>query len=301
MGKIIKTLNAVPPKEIFRSIISDYNIKLGACELIDNALDIWTKTGEQKELLINIDLDLEQQKITVTDNAGGMSEEEILFFISPGRTGNVGNEETIGIFGVGSKRAVVALAENVKMTTRRASGKTCQIAFDQQWLDEDSWFIDLLEAAQIDNNTTIIELLGLRNKLTEDILLLLREHINATYAYFLLKKNITIIINKTKANPLIFDKLWSYPPEYGPKEYKFQLPVEDKNVNVIITGGLVKAGTSDGGESGVYFYCNNRQIARAIKDFDVGFMPGKAGLASHPTTENRYFDRTNSPKCCASE
>ena len=35
------------------------------------------------------------------------------------------------------------------------------------------------------------------------------------------------------------------------------------------------------GEYGVYFYCNDRLIARALKTFDVGFMKGYAGLP-HP-------------------
>ena len=284
MRKFIKTLDATPPKEIFRSIIADYNIKLGICELIDNAIDIWTKAEEQDHLAVKVNLDLAQQKITVTDNAGGMDEEHILFFISPGRTGNVGNEETIGIFGVGSKRAVIALAENVKMTTRRHHFRTCQIAFDEQWLDQDKWDIDLQEVDEISPNTTIIELLGLRNQLSKDTVSLVQEHVNSTYAYFLLKKNITIEINGVKAFPTYFDKAWSYPPDYAPREYIFNLPVEERSVSVQITGGLVRSGSSDGGESGVYFYCNKRQIARAIKDFEVGFMPGKAGLASHPST-----------------
>jgi hypothetical protein len=31
----------------------------------------------------------------------------------------------------------------------------------------------------------------------------------------------------------------------------------------------------------VYFYCNDRLVARALKSFDVGFMKGYAGLP-HP-------------------
>jgi len=111
LKKPLKTLDATPPKEIYRSIIVDYDLKLGICELADNAIDIWTKKGSTNQLDININLDTDQQKITIIDNAGGIGENNILDFISPGRTGNTAQEETIGIFGVGSKRAVVALAQ----------------------------------------------------------------------------------------------------------------------------------------------------------------------------------------------
>ncbi len=113
MKKQVDNIDATPPKEIFRSIIADYDILLGICELIDNAIDIWTKGGANKSLNIKVLLDEQQQKITITDNAGGIKKEDIVLFISPGRTGNTATEESIGIFGVGSKRAVVALAQNI--------------------------------------------------------------------------------------------------------------------------------------------------------------------------------------------
>jgi len=41
--------------------------------------------------------------------------------------------------------------------------------------------------------------------------------------------------------------------------------------------GLATESSPAGGEYGVYFYCNDRLIARALKTFDVGFAKGLAG------------------------
>src|SRR5260370_30407612 len=45
--------------------------------------------------------------------------------------------------------------------------------------------------------------------------------------------------------------------------------------------GIRSEWTPAAGEYGVYFYCNERLVARALKTFDVGFTKGLAGLP-HP-------------------
>jgi len=37
----IEPIDGTPKKRFFLSIISDYNLKAGLCELIDNAFDLW--------------------------------------------------------------------------------------------------------------------------------------------------------------------------------------------------------------------------------------------------------------------
>ncbi|MEO5644140.1 MAG: ATP-binding protein [Bacteroidia bacterium] len=282
MKRKVATLDATPPKEIFRSIIVDYDVRLGICELIDNALDVWTKGGSKKSLLIKVKLDEKQQKITIEDNAGGIGENDILLFVSPGRTGNTAREETIGIFGVGSKRSVVALAQNIKMRTRKSQAATHQIEYDQQWLDESNWDIDVHEVDPIKPNTTIIELIGLRATITDDVVERMREHLSNTYALFLKKGNLEIDLNGTPINGVEYDNEWAYPPNYGPQKFIIELPIEDKMIGIQMEGGVIGEDSSRGGESGVYFYCNERLIAKSLKDYDVGYTSGKAGLPHHP-------------------
>lgn len=282
MKKKIETRDATPPKEIFRSIIADYDIKLGICELIDNALDLWTRKGKNTLLNVKITLDKNQQKIKIEDNAGGISQEEITLFISPGRTGNTGTDETIGIFGVGSKRAIVAMAQDIKVKTRQGKQKTILVEIDEEWLKEDNWNFDIHEIDSIGESSTIIELLGLRTIITEELIELIQKHVSYTYSKFLLNPKISIEINEKKIIGIQFDKDWAYPPGYEPREIKLDLIVENIPVPILIKAGLIGENASSGGEYGVYFYCNERLIAKSLRNYEVGYTSGKAGR-DHPS------------------
>ncbi len=66
----IGPLDGTPEKRMFWSIIADYDLKTGLCELVDNAIDLWRLGKERKELKVVVELDHIRQLIAVTDNAG---------------------------------------------------------------------------------------------------------------------------------------------------------------------------------------------------------------------------------------
>ena len=74
-GVSIKTeigpIDGTPEKRMFWSIISDYDLKTGLCELIDNALDIWVSGDKKKIPTIEVILDVDQQLISVKDMLAG--------------------------------------------------------------------------------------------------------------------------------------------------------------------------------------------------------------------------------------
>ncbi len=114
-GARIKTeigpIDGTPEKRMFWSIISDYDLKTGLCELIDNALDVWLRSGQKKLPTIDVDLNTEQQLIVVKDDVGGVRFEDLYLLLAPGGSKNDPKSEVIGIFGVGSKRAVTCTPE----------------------------------------------------------------------------------------------------------------------------------------------------------------------------------------------
>ena len=115
MKKPIAEIEPIPSKRIFYSIIADYNLNRAVCELIDNAIDQWTKKNRGSRLNVNLRFDLSQQTVRITDDAGGVAKDGLEILVGPGLTSNKPEEPTIGLFGVGTKRAVVALAEDVKI------------------------------------------------------------------------------------------------------------------------------------------------------------------------------------------
>jgi len=279
MKKEIDHISAVPNKRIFLSIIADYDLNKSICELIDNVLDIWLKNKKAKPVDIYIDLDKNQQTIRITDNVGGVKKSELHFVIGPGQTSNIPTDEIIGIFGVGSKRAVVALSQDIKITTRYGKDKTYLVEFDDNWLQDESWELPVYEVDEISEGMTIVELQKLRVNITEESIFNLREHLQATYAQFLKSKKLKMRVGSDLLSPMNFEN-WAYPPKYHPRRYKGDLKTVDYGtVKVEVLAGLTKESSPVLGEYGVYFYCNDRLIARGLKTYYVGFT---RGLAGHP-------------------
>lgn len=282
----VDTVEAIPSKRLYLSIISDYDLFRSICELVDNALDIWKleRKSKKQKVLIDLQLDCEQQTIIVKDNAGGIAKEDLSLVVSPGRSSNEPNNNIIGIFGVGSKRAVVALAETIKIFSRKEKYETFLIEFDNDWIqDDDTWELPVYKTQRIDESTTIISLSSLRKKIEEDDINLLRSHLEATYGKFLKNKNVNILLNDIPLKSKEFEK-WAFPPNYHPKKYKGEIPIKDEKNGIVkttIIGGLVGKGEPAGGEFGVYFYCNDRLVAKALKNYEVGFSSGNAGNVSH--------------------
>jgi Histidine kinase-, DNA gyrase B-, and HSP90-like ATPase len=281
MKQQIGSLDAVPSKRLFLSIIADYDLNRSICELVDNGLDVWIRSGRSENIEILVDINLEQRTICVTDNAGGLPKEELRYIVGPGQTGSSPSDETIGIFGVGTKRAVVALAQDIKIRTRHGTKATHQVDFDDTWLADDDWKLPLYEVDSIPPGVTSVELQKLRVQISEEVIAQLRDHLQATYAKFLKMQGVTIKLNNVPLASQFFDN-WAFPPGYEPRRYHGNLKTEDgREIRIEAVAGLSNESSPATGEYGVYFYCNDRLIARAVKNFEVGFMKGYAGLP-HP-------------------
>jgi len=292
MKRESRIVNGTPQKRLFWSIISDYSVSTSMCELIDNALDIWLRSGKQTDLIVEIDLDLHNRSIQITDNAGGVPESELQVLISPGASLNNPDENVIGLFGVGSKRAVVALAQTVRIRTRRGEGKTYQIDIDENWLEDEDWDMPVYEVDEIAPNTTIVDLMRLRHTLDDAVQGELRTHLRETYGRFLRNERFDIKVNSESLEPLLFDA-WAYPPGFEPRYYMFEVNTEDgEKVGVEIYAGLIKDRDPSGDNYGVYFYCNDRLNNKAViadRPWVVGLLESLAAqeLISRQRLETR--------------
>lgn len=282
MKKQIDPIDALPSKRLYLSIIADYDITKGLCELIDNAIDIWSKKEFKGSLEVDIDMNLEQQIITISDNAGGVAEPDLRYLVAPGETQNEPDGHTIGIFGVGTKRATVAIAQKIVVSTRHGTGKTFQLEIDDAWLASDNWEIDeVYEVDNIKEATTIIELSKLRRPVDDNFIINLKEHLGAAYCRFLDKGKFHLKLDGEDIEGISFEN-WAFPPNYEPRRYKGQIKTDEGGIiEVRAIAGLCQESSPIKGEYGVYFYCNERLVGKALKDFDVGFAVGLAGRA-HP-------------------
>lgn len=273
-------IDGTPEKRLFLSIISDYDLTTGLCELIDNALDFWVRTNKSTELQIDVDLDVQSQLITVTDNAGGVDEKDLRLLVAPGASGNDPTAEIIGIFGVGGKRAGVALGRLVEIRTR-SKNKTFQIDLDEQWTQSEVWDLAYYEVSAIPRGKTVVQVSKLRQNFAQDDVDEIIEHCSAVYARFL-EERVVIHINGAQLQVRAYDN-WAYPRNHPPVRTQTTLALgQPDKMQVQLTAGLIYDRDPEGDNYGVYIYCNNRLIAKELKTRDVGYhVSGEAGVP-HP-------------------
>jgi hypothetical protein len=277
----ITSINGTPEKRLFLSIISDYDLRTGLCELIDNALDQGVANQTLGELEVSIMLDADRQLIQVADNAGGVRDSDLRLLVAPGASDQKFGRESIGIFGVGGKRAGVALGELVEIRTRHPKGKSVQINIDSDWLASDEWQLAAYAISPIEKGVTIVDISKLRRSFSAADIENICSHLSETYAWFIdqgceIRLNGDLIVGKG------FD-YWAYPPGFGPREAKFGLKPDGKqDVNVTITAGLITDRDPEADNYGVYFYCNNRLIVKELRTRDVGYFVASEAGVPHP-------------------
>src|SRR5260370_9471649 len=217
----VEAIDGTPEKRMFWSIISDYDLKTGLCELVDNALDLWVQGAQKKPLQIKIRLNTDRQLITVVDNAGGVKQEDLRLLVAPGGSRNAPEAEVIGIFGVGSKRAGVALGEQVVVKTRFRRQQTFEIDITKEWLESESWELASYEIPSIEPGTTQVEISHLRKSFSSHNLETIQRHLEQTYSWFL-QQGCVIRLNEMDLKPLHFET-WAFPPGFVPRSAAFDV------------------------------------------------------------------------------
>jgi hypothetical protein len=276
-----ETIDGTPDKRMFWSIISDYDLKTGLCELIDNALDLWRTGKQRRALLVEVELDTNRQIVVVRDNAGGVKKDDLRLLLAPGGSKNRPEAEIIGIFGVGSKRAGIAIGEQVQIKTRHQAGPSFQIDIDKTWLESPLWDLASYEIPDPPKGSTEVEITQLRIPFSQDDVDVITAHIGETYSRFL-SRDCIIEVNGATVEGKAFGN-WAYPPSYKPQEVRFGISFNaSERIEVSISAGLIRDRDPEAENYGVYFYCNDRLIVKELKAREVGyFITSEAGVP-HP-------------------
>lgn len=291
----IEPIDGTPFKRMFWSIISDYDLKTGLCELVDNAVDFWAITNRSRPLRISLDLDVDRQLISATDNAGGVKREELHLLVAPGGSRNDPSAEMIGVFGVGSKRAAIALAENVVIKTRFRDEETSELDITPDWVESEGWQLPAYAIPDIEEGTTQVHMSHLRAPLNQINLDELAIHLGETYDWFL-REGCVIELNGTPVTPRNFEA-WAFPPGFPPRSTTFDADIKRTGrLKVTITAGLIRDRIPEADNYGVYFYCNHRLIAKEVKTRDVGYFIGtEAGVPHTDASLCRVIVRIQGP------
>jgi histidine kinase/DNA gyrase B/HSP90-like ATPase len=291
----IGLIDGTPRKRMFLSIISDYDLKTGLCELVDNAIDLWMGGGRRNPITIDLNLDASRQLISVTDNAGGVPRDELGVLIAPGESKNDLTAEAIGVFGVGGKRAGIALAEHVTIKTRFRDEESSELNITQAWLQIEDWSLPAYAIPNIEPGTTRVDMSHLRKTFNADDVDDLRIHFGETYDWFL-SQGCEIKVNGDPVLPINFEA-WAFPPDYSPRYSRFDVNMgRGGTLLVEITGGLIRDRIPEKENYGVYFYCNHRLIVKEVRNRDVGyFVSREAGVPHTDASLCRVIVRLQGP------
>ncbi len=275
----VEDIDVTPDKKILESISSDIDLKKGILELVDNAIDEWKLRGSAS-LKVQLTLDVGNKILVYSDNAGGIKEENLNMVIQPGGTTRKPEEISIGEFGIGLKRAIIALSRQAEVLSRFESMDTFKIIVDDSWTSSKSWKIPKYRTDLIAPSSSQINFSKIKFDLNLEVLTEVKRLLSETYG-LLLSKDFTLWVNEDEIKPTYFDR-WAYPPKRRhPHTYRTFITVDGRKVNIDVTVGLMLE-SSQTGEYGFDIYCNNRLILKNHKDPEIGFTTSLLGNP-HPT------------------
>ncbi len=112
-------------------------------ELIANSIDSWISTGPKKNLHVDVILEnnpvnLEEGKLIITDNAGGMSLDELeqsFNFYDSGKKDDKNSDTYLGVFGFGFKAATSKIGKKITVITASNDKEFHQIVADYEKIE----------------------------------------------------------------------------------------------------------------------------------------------------------------------
>jgi hypothetical protein len=256
------TATAVPTKQFFVSMLTrDIKLEDAILDLIDNCLDGALRLGnggkpDYSKYLVKITL--AQDHFSIEDNCGGIPREVAKnYAFKMGREPNDNRDsdtETIGMYGVGMKRAIFKMGRNAIVKTRHGND-TYEVPITAAWLDATNWnplpINEPTEAKEkLEEPGTAIYVGDLNEGVARHFAnpAFVNEVTTAISQHFtmFLQWGFKVEINGEYVKPVHVEVLVS-PREDGPAPYVFRKTHGD--VTVSITVGLNTSRRSEGDES----------------------------------------------------
>jgi len=140
------TAKAVPTKQFFVSMLTrDISLGDAILDLIDNCLDGALRLADGDEVDYGkhfVKIKLSQDNFSIEDNCGGIPRDvAIKYAFKMGRDADDTRDadaETIGMYGVGMKRALFKMGTDALVRTRHGDD-TFEVHIDSKWLDNKEW------------------------------------------------------------------------------------------------------------------------------------------------------------------
>lgn len=275
---------AHPTKAFFvRMLTRDISLEDCILDLIDNSIDAaWRKAGEAPTELgkgtklgdFEINLTIVPNEFRLSDNCGGISLDQAAdyaFTFGRDELGSPGDEFSVGVYGIGMKRAVFKMGNQITITSDHEADEPFVVPINvPSWLTSDSetWDFDIdptdsLEQYGVDIHVTELSeetvaifddpafVNGLRTTIARDYMLPLMQ-------------GLKIRVNGTQVPG--WEVSFRSSREFRPLRVRY----EEDEVSVQVIAGMIAPPTSGefserdrDAQSGWYVLCNGRVVVAA--------------------------------------
>lgn len=294
-----QTIWGGPTKRFFVSMLTrDIALTDALLDLIDNCVDGATRqlTGKLKKATpydgYTAKLTLSSSSFDISDNCGGIPSDAIkdAFLLGRPKIDKDSNIPTIGMYGIGMKRAIFKIGEEAVVESYSDDGAFA-VTYDRHWLDpeNDEWDLRIEDLRNRKQKGVDIIVPSLKKDISRQFgndafINDLKSAISDHFGY-LMQRGFTIIVNgeKLRARTLHLYSTDS-PKTVGVRPYDFES--DENGVHVRVTVGffrtLVKMeevdeaaeGPLDNEQAGISVICNDRLVLVNDRSIRTGWGDG---------------------------
>lgn len=296
-GQEAKTIWGGPTKRFFVSMLTrDIELKDAILDLIDNCVDGATRQlkgklrGEKPYAGFEAQLTLSSKSFDISDNCGGIPQAAIKDAFLLGRPKIDQNIPTIGMYGIGMKRAIFKIGEEAAVDSYSSDG-AFEVSYTREWLDpqNDEWDLPIEELKNRKEKGVTVVVPTLRTDVARQFgnAQFINELKNAVSEHFgyLIQKGFSVYVNKEKLRPRTLQLFSTESPrKSGVRPYDFEADYD--GVHVRVTVGffrpLIKIEEIDeeaerpqeGEQAGISVICNDRLVLSNDTSMKSGWGDG---------------------------
>lgn len=301
MIDVARKAGANPTKGFFVRMISrDITLEDCILDLIDNSVDsAWRSEGSRPMGLADgadlssyrIHIDLSSQRFAIRDNCGGMTlDDAVNHAFSFGRKElDEPNDYSIGVYGIGMKRAVFKLGTEIRIRSTCAEKNGTRLSFAvpivvADWIKNENppWDFDIVEDDPLECNgvEVVVESLtaGAKSSFSSPAFIQnLRRMIGRDYSLHL-NRGLQIFVNGASTPGWKIELRQS--DDFKPMRLDYEDAVDGERVSVEVIGGMAAPPPESADPSededrdrrfGWYVVCNGRIVLAADKTVVSGW------------------------------
>lgn len=294
------TAKAVPTKQFFVSMLTrDISLDDAILDLVDNCLDGALRIAEGGEVNYRkhrIEIELSRSQFLIKDDCGGIPREVAKnYAFKMGRDPDDmrdNDSETIGMYGVGMKRAIFKMGRDALVRSRYGND-TFEVPITTDWLEDKEWSelpikvpSSTKEKLAKPGTTIVVKDLypGVAHFFENaDFVNAVKTAISHHFTIFL-QRGLTIELNGEAVRPVHVEVLVSKRKD-GPAPYVFQKTIDGVRVSLVVGLNTSRqyegeddegafAGQRDSATAGWTVLCNDRAVIVGDKGRLTGWGDG---------------------------